>query len=126
MAVAEDPSTCGPQGWNLLKSMSTGVISAVSDANVIAVLIVFIVVCLLALNVNVITPDASLASRNSVHTLIDRHHGAVSAQGMTRSLLKLHGSRRNAAAKPLRSSRTLSPAVCQVAPGRHLPRNNCS
>jgi hypothetical protein len=41
--------------------MSTGVISAVSDANVIAVLIVFIVVCLLALNVNVITPDASLA-----------------------------------------------------------------
>jgi hypothetical protein len=28
---------------------------------VIAVLIVFIVVCLLALNVNVITPDASLA-----------------------------------------------------------------
>jgi hypothetical protein len=33
------------------------------DANVIAVLIVFIVVCLLALNVNVITPDASLAIR---------------------------------------------------------------
>ena len=63
LPVAEDPSTCGPQGWNLLKSMSTGVISAVSDANVIAVLIAFIVVCLLALNVNVnvITPDASLA-----------------------------------------------------------------
>lgn len=61
LPVAEDPSTCGPQGWNLLKSMLTGVISAVSDANVIAVLIVFIVVCLLALNVNVITPDASLA-----------------------------------------------------------------
>ena len=61
LPVAEDPSTCGPQGWNLLKSMSIGVISAVSDANVIAVLIVFIVVCLLALNVNVITPDASLA-----------------------------------------------------------------
>ena len=61
LPVAEDPSTCGPQGWNLLKSMSAGVISAVSDANVIAVLIVFIVVCLLALNVNVITPDASLA-----------------------------------------------------------------
>jgi len=60
LPVAEDPSTCGPQGWNLLKSMSTGVISAVGDANVIAVLIVFIVVCL-ALNVNVITPDASLA-----------------------------------------------------------------
>jgi hypothetical protein len=61
LPVAEDPSTCGPQGWNLLKSMSTDVISAVSDANVIAVLIVFIVVCLLALSVNVITPDASLA-----------------------------------------------------------------
>jgi hypothetical protein len=60
LPVAEDPSTCGPQGWNPLKSMSTGVISAVGDANVIAVLIVFIVVCL-ALNVNVITPDASLA-----------------------------------------------------------------
>ena len=63
LPVAEDPSTRGPQGWNLLKSMSTGVISAVSDANVIAVLIVFIVVCLLALNVNVITPDPSLAIR---------------------------------------------------------------
>jgi hypothetical protein len=63
LPVAEDPSTCGPQGWNLLKSMSTGVISAVGDANVIAVLIVFIVVCLLAQNVNVITPDASLAIR---------------------------------------------------------------
>ena len=61
LPVAEDPSTCGPRGWNLLKSISTGVISAVGDANVIAVLIVFIVVCLLALNVNVITPDASLA-----------------------------------------------------------------
>ena len=61
LPVAEDPSTCGPQGWNLLKSMSTGVISAVGDANVIAVLIVCIVVCLLALNVNVLTPDASLA-----------------------------------------------------------------
>ena len=61
LPVAEDPSTCGPQGWNLLKSISTGVISAMGDANVIAVLIVFIVVCLLALNVNVITLDASLA-----------------------------------------------------------------
>lgn len=61
LPVAEDPSTFGPQGWNLLKSMSTGVISAVSDANVIAVLIVFIVACLLALSVNVVTPDTSLA-----------------------------------------------------------------
>jgi hypothetical protein len=61
LPVAEDPSTNGPQGWNLLKSVSTGVISAVGDANLIVVLIVFMVVCLLALNVNVITPDASLA-----------------------------------------------------------------
>jgi hypothetical protein len=44
------------------------VISAVGDANLIMVLIVFIVVCLLALNVNVITPDPAWRSRNSVHT----------------------------------------------------------
>lgn len=61
LPVAEDPSTCEPQGWKLLKSMSTGVVSAVGDANLVAVLIVFMVVCLLALNVDVITPDASLA-----------------------------------------------------------------
>jgi hypothetical protein len=61
LPVAEDPSTCEPQGWKLLKSMSTPVISAVSDANLIVVLIVFIVVCLLALNINVITPNPSLA-----------------------------------------------------------------
>ena len=126
LPVAEDPSTCGPQGWNLLKSMSTGVISAVSDANVIAVLIVFIVVCLLALNVNVITPDASLAIPIWSIPLIDRHHGAVSTRGMTRGLLKLHGSRRNAMTKRLQSSRTLSPAVCQVVPGPHLPGTSIS
>ena len=62
LPVAEDPSTCEPQGWKLLKSMSTRVISAVSDANLMVVLVVFIVVCLLALNVNVITPDPSLAT----------------------------------------------------------------
>jgi hypothetical protein len=61
LPVAEDPPTCEPQGWKLLKSMSTGVISAVSDADLIVVLIVFIVVCLLALKVNAITPDASPA-----------------------------------------------------------------
>ena len=61
LPVAEDPSTCEAQGWKLLKSMSTPVISAVSDANLIVVLIVFIVVCLLALNVNVITPNPILA-----------------------------------------------------------------
>lgn len=61
LPVAEDASTCEPQGWKLLKSMSTGVVSAVSDANLVVVLIVFMGVCLLALNVDVITPDASLA-----------------------------------------------------------------
>ena len=67
LPVAEDLSTCEPQGWKVLKSMSTRVISAVSDANLMVVLIVFIVVCLLTLNVNVITPDPSLAIP-SVHT----------------------------------------------------------
>jgi hypothetical protein len=61
LPVAEDPSTCAPQSWKLLKSMSTGVVSAVSDANLIVVLTLFIVVCVLALNINVIAPDASLA-----------------------------------------------------------------
>jgi hypothetical protein len=61
LPVADDPSTSEPQGWNLLKSTSTGVISAVGDTNLIVVFIVFIMVCLLALNVNVITPDANLA-----------------------------------------------------------------
>jgi hypothetical protein len=66
LPVAQDPSTCEPQGWKLLKSMSARVISTVSDA-LMVVQIVFIVVCLLALNVNVITPDPSLAIP-SVHT----------------------------------------------------------
>jgi hypothetical protein len=61
LPVADDPSTSEPQGWNLLKSTSTGVISAVGDTNLIVVFIVFIMVCLLALNVNVIAPDARLA-----------------------------------------------------------------
>jgi hypothetical protein len=61
LPVAEDPSTRQPRGWKLLKSISTGVTSAVSDANLIVLLIVFIIVCLLALYVNVITSDGSLA-----------------------------------------------------------------
>jgi hypothetical protein len=61
LPVADDPSTSEPQGWNLLKSTSTGVISAVGDTNLIVVFIVFIMVCLLALNVNVIAPGARLA-----------------------------------------------------------------
>jgi hypothetical protein len=61
LPVAEDPSTCEPQGWKLLKLVASGVISAVSDANLIAVLMVFIVVCLLAQNFNVVAPHASPA-----------------------------------------------------------------
>ncbi len=61
LPVEEDPSTCDSPGWNLLKSMSTGTISVVSDANLIGVLVVFIAVCPLALNFNVITRDASPA-----------------------------------------------------------------
>ena len=63
LPVAEEPSRREPQGLKLLKSMSTDVIAAVSDANLIVVLIAFIVVCLLALNVNVTTPELSLAIR---------------------------------------------------------------
>jgi hypothetical protein len=61
LPVAEDPSTCEPQGRKLLKLIASGVISAVSDANLIVVLMIFIVVCLLAQNANVVRPDASLA-----------------------------------------------------------------
>lgn len=60
LPVAEDPSACEPRGWKLLKSMSTGV-SAVSDANVVVVPVVFMGVCLLALDVDSTTPDAGLA-----------------------------------------------------------------
>jgi hypothetical protein len=59
LPIAEDPSTCEPQGRKLLKLVASGVISAVSDASLIAVLMVFIVVCLLAQNVNVVAPHAS-------------------------------------------------------------------
>jgi mannose/fructose/N-acetylgalactosamine-specific phosphotransferase system component IID len=61
LPVAEDPSPCETQGRNLLQSISTGMISAVSAGSLIVGLIVFIVVCLVVLNVNVITPNASLA-----------------------------------------------------------------
>ena len=61
LPVAEDRSRCQPQGWKLLESVSSRVISAVSNANLMVVLVVFIVVCLLALNVNAIAPDPSPA-----------------------------------------------------------------
>ena len=61
LPVADDLAKCEPQSQTLLKSMSNALISVASDANLIVVLIVLIVVCLLALNVNVITPDNRLA-----------------------------------------------------------------
>ena len=59
LPVEEDPSTCDSPGWILLTSMPTGMISVVSDANL--VLVVFIAVFPLALNFIVIMRDASPA-----------------------------------------------------------------
>ena len=61
LPVEEDPSTCDSPGWILLGSMPTGMISVVSDANPMSVLVVFIAVFPLALNFKVITRDASPA-----------------------------------------------------------------
>jgi len=47
----------------LLKSLTDGIVSAAGDANLIVVLIVFTAVCLLALNVDALAPDARLAMR---------------------------------------------------------------
>jgi hypothetical protein len=63
LPVAGRPSACESPSLILLKSMASRVTSAVSDANLIIVLIVFTAVCLLALNVNVVAPDATLAMR---------------------------------------------------------------
>lgn len=63
LPVAECPSACASPGRRLLKSMASRVTSAVSDANLIMVLIVFTAVCLLALNVDVVAPDATLSMR---------------------------------------------------------------
>jgi hypothetical protein len=61
LPIAERPPKSEPYGaQRLLQSIQSRVISAVGDANLIVVLIVFIIVCLLALNLNVIAPDANL------------------------------------------------------------------
>ena len=47
----------------LLKSLADGIVAVAGDANLIVVLIVFTAVCLLALNVDALAPDARLAMR---------------------------------------------------------------
>jgi hypothetical protein len=56
LPVAEEALMREQQNRKLLKSISNAVIWVFNDANLVAVLAVFIAVCLLALNVNVITP----------------------------------------------------------------------
>ena len=61
LPIAERPSKSEPHGGQrLLRSILRRVISAIGDANLIVVLIAFIIVCLLALNLDVATPDANL------------------------------------------------------------------
>jgi hypothetical protein len=61
LPIAEHPSKSELHGSRkALRSLWSRVISVAGDANLILVLIVFIIVCLIALNLNVITPDASL------------------------------------------------------------------
>jgi hypothetical protein len=63
LPVAERRSAREWRAGRLLKSLADGAISAASDANLIVVLIVFTAVCLLALNVDALAPDARLAMR---------------------------------------------------------------
>ena len=60
LPVAEEALMRKQQSRKLLKSISGAVIWVVKDANLVVVLAVFIAVCLLALNVNVITPHDKL------------------------------------------------------------------
>jgi hypothetical protein len=60
LPVAEEALVREQQNRKLLKSISSAVIWVLNDANLVAVLAVFIAVCLLALNVNVITPHNRL------------------------------------------------------------------
>jgi hypothetical protein len=60
LPVAEEALMREQQSRKLLKSISGAVIWVVKDANLVVVLAVFIAVCLLALNVNVITPHDRL------------------------------------------------------------------
>jgi hypothetical protein len=59
LPVAEGPPACESPSRRLLKSMAGRVTSAVGDANLIIVLIVFTAVCLLALDVDVVAPGAT-------------------------------------------------------------------
>ncbi len=63
LRFAERPPASGSQPGRLLKSLAGGVVSAVSDANLIVVLIVFTAICLLALHVDALAPGARLAMR---------------------------------------------------------------
>jgi hypothetical protein len=63
LPVAGRPLACESPGLRLLKSTASRVTSAVSDANLIIVLIVFTAVCLLALNIDVAAPGATAAMR---------------------------------------------------------------
>ena len=63
LPVAERASARESRARRLLKSLAGGAVSAASDANLIVVLIVFTAVCLLALNVDALAPDARLAIR---------------------------------------------------------------
>ena len=60
LPVAEEALMRKQRSRKLLKSISGAVIWVVKDANLVVVLAVFIAVCLLALNVNVITPHDRL------------------------------------------------------------------
>jgi hypothetical protein len=63
LPVAGRPPAFESPGLGLLKSMASRVTSAGSDTNLIIVLIVFTVICLLALNIDVIAPTATVAMR---------------------------------------------------------------
>jgi hypothetical protein len=60
LPVADEALMREQQSRKLLESISSAMIRVLNDANLVAVLAVFIVVCLLALNVNVITPHNRL------------------------------------------------------------------
>jgi hypothetical protein len=60
LPVAEEAWMSEQQTRKLLKSIPSALIWVVNDANLVAVLAVFIAVCLLAFNVNVTTPHNRL------------------------------------------------------------------
>lgn len=63
LPIAERQPASESRAGRLLKSLADGIISAASDTNLIVVVIVFTAVCLLALNVEALAPDARLAMR---------------------------------------------------------------